>query len=74
MPTRCAVYCRYSSDQQRPESNADQLRHCRQDAARQHSKQQGGTETLHQGATSNGTDEECTSGSLSATEDGAARI
>ncbi len=34
MPTRCAIYARYSSDQQRPESIADQLRHCRQEAAR----------------------------------------
>ncbi len=35
MPTRCALYARYSSDQQRPESIADQIRHCRQEAARQ---------------------------------------
>ena len=35
MPTRCAIYARYSSDQQRPESIADQVRHCRQEAARQ---------------------------------------
>ncbi|PYN93789.1 MAG: hypothetical protein DMD91_29350 [Candidatus Rokuibacteriota bacterium] len=34
MATRCAVYARYSSDQQRPESIADQVRHCRQEAAR----------------------------------------
>jgi DNA invertase Pin-like site-specific DNA recombinase len=34
MPTRCAVYARYSSDQQRPESIADQIRHSRQEAAR----------------------------------------
>jgi len=34
MPTRCAVYARYSSDQQRPESIVDQLRHCRQEATR----------------------------------------
>jgi len=34
MPTRCAVYARYSSDQQRPESIADQVRHCRQEAGR----------------------------------------
>ena len=34
MPTRCAIYARYSSDQQRPESIADQVRHCRQEAAR----------------------------------------
>jgi site-specific DNA recombinase len=34
MPIRCAVYARYSSDQQRPESIADQVRHCRQEAAR----------------------------------------
>jgi site-specific DNA recombinase len=34
MPTRCAVYARYSSDQQRPESIPDQIRHCRQEAAR----------------------------------------
>jgi site-specific DNA recombinase len=32
---RCAVYARYSSDQQRPESIADQIRHCRQEARRQ---------------------------------------
>lgn len=31
---RCAVYARYSSDLQRPESIADQIRHCRQEAAR----------------------------------------
>lgn len=31
---RCAIYARYSSDQQRPESIADQIRHCRQEAAR----------------------------------------
>jgi len=35
MPIRCAIYARYSSDQQRPESIADQIRHCRQEAARQ---------------------------------------
>ncbi len=34
MPVRCAVYARYSSDQQRPESITDQVRHCRQEAAR----------------------------------------
>src|SRR5438094_240849 len=34
MPTRCAVYARYSSDQQRPESITDQIRHCRQEASR----------------------------------------
>ncbi len=34
MPTRCAIYARYSSDQQRPESIADQIRHCRQEATR----------------------------------------
>ncbi len=34
MPIRCAIYARYSSDQQRPESIADQVRHCRQEAAR----------------------------------------
>ena len=34
MPTRCALYARYSSDQQRPESIADQVRHCRQEASR----------------------------------------
>ena len=34
MATRCAVYARYSSDQQRPESITDQIRHCRQEAAR----------------------------------------
>jgi site-specific DNA recombinase len=34
MPIRCALYARYSSDQQRPESIADQIRHCRQEAAR----------------------------------------
>ena len=32
---RCAAYARYSSDMQRPESIADQIRHCRQEAARQ---------------------------------------
>jgi DNA invertase Pin-like site-specific DNA recombinase len=31
---RCAIYARYSSDQQRPESITDQVRHCRQEAAR----------------------------------------
>ena len=34
MPTPCAVYARYSSDQQRPESITDQIRHCRQEASR----------------------------------------
>jgi DNA invertase Pin-like site-specific DNA recombinase len=34
MPIRCAIYARYSSDQQRPESLADQIRHCRQEATR----------------------------------------
>ena len=34
MSTRCAIYVRYSSDQQRPESIADQVRHCRQEVAR----------------------------------------
>jgi site-specific DNA recombinase len=34
MPIRCAIYARYSSDQQRPESLPDQIRHCRQEAAR----------------------------------------
>src|SRR5256885_13351407 len=34
MPIRCALYARYSSDQQRPESITDQVRHCRQEAAR----------------------------------------
>ena len=34
MSTRCAIYARYSSDQQRPESIADQIRHCHQEAAR----------------------------------------
>ncbi len=34
MPIRCAIYARYSSDQQRPESIADQIRHCRHEAAR----------------------------------------
>lgn len=34
MPIRCAIYARYSSDQQRPESLSDQIRHCRQEAAR----------------------------------------
>jgi hypothetical protein len=34
MPVRCAIYARYSSDQQRPESIEDQIRHCRQEAAR----------------------------------------
>lgn len=34
MPVRCAIYTRYSSDQQRPESITDQVRHCRQEAAR----------------------------------------
>jgi predicted site-specific integrase-resolvase len=34
MPTRCALYARYSSDQQRPESIADQIRHCHQEATR----------------------------------------
>lgn len=32
--TRCAVYARYSSDQQRAESITDQVRHCRQEAGR----------------------------------------
>ncbi len=34
MPIRCAIYARYSSDQQRPESLADQIRHCEQEAVR----------------------------------------
>jgi DNA invertase Pin-like site-specific DNA recombinase len=34
MAMRCAIYARYSSDQQRPESLADQIRHCRQEATR----------------------------------------
>ncbi len=34
MPVRCAIYARYSSDQQRPESIEDQVRHCRQEVAR----------------------------------------
>jgi site-specific DNA recombinase len=34
MPIRCAIYARYSSDQQRPESIADQIRHCHQEATR----------------------------------------
>jgi site-specific DNA recombinase len=34
MPIRCVIYARYSSDLQRPESIADQIRHCRQEAAR----------------------------------------
>src|SRR5574341_1736769 len=32
--TRCAIYARYSSDLQRPESISDQTRHCRQEADR----------------------------------------
>ena len=34
MLIRCAMYARYSSDQQRPESITDQIRHCRQEASR----------------------------------------
>jgi site-specific DNA recombinase len=33
MAARCAIYARYSSDQQRRESIEDQIRHCRQAAA-----------------------------------------
>jgi site-specific DNA recombinase len=34
MTTRWTAYARYSSDQQRPESIEDQIRHCQQEAAR----------------------------------------